>query len=983
MSSPAPKPRNKNSPVKNMLVKKIVSYYSKLEDSPIYRKRSSSRSSQKSLAQKDSRKKTEHYNKEIHSQKKISNLQNLIKKEYEESFEGKTGIFPSYIVKNGDEKKKRKRSLKREMEEKYKHARAHVIEDPSPGDSNPEISRRINEFVLESEDFDEEEEVREVSNRYNRDQLFHVNTKKQYVHDNSADADIYDFHERKSKEIRRLQYYAELREKEKMANLKKNRRNEMEKGFQEKKYPVWVVFPNEIEVVQKAFMQFSKNLKIPKSEMIEIREDDFIRVTFTHKELDLDCTSAPKFIEGFTKKPIQEDGDCEFALVDSKGARHPIRLFLREKVEVVEEKFEENEISKEISTEKFLSEMANEESEQIPVVKETQPEKIFKSDDNEIEIPTNEEKFFESKAAEIEELDAVKIEEIDFGNCEVLPDKQRAMLKTSKKWIKAVTFDSNMDHKEILIHRLKNNYDLVLREDTKGFEKLEQIYYEEQIFLHRIGINVNLLMLNSKVQGTNRPKLVFVVKEIGRPMSIAHFLIKETVLLEIMQKEGKDDIKIKGILEKKISEEKNLRSLGSSGNEMNVFRVKVGKKGEEKFIEIKLDETELNFSSTDKSIIFNELTEVAKMKIGFPSFNPDLAKKIVFENYPDITATKAFDQYDEEVMEFQSSEIVQQVNGNRIEIFEEKIITKTVVKETEVKQEGKTQIMEIQEEVKTEFVIGNGKTTKNLRSIQREERDKSDRKQSRNNSKSNSVKSRTRKKVNSKDKTKKVTKSNRKSYGYSGKIGARYKRGSVSERNFGKKKDSEEVQSSKKKKTELRRSRRSIQSKGEKKTEKKSFTKKGDTKNPETPVDLSKFQSKKKRRTKSQRRKKAIGNVKEHDEEEKKVIVVEKRKMRNSKKNEKLNNVQNKISEKRRISESKKNYSNTKRRESSSSMKGKVKINRSYGKRSNRSREEIGEMNVTLDIDSNQKVNFSGFGKIEILNSKKKEFQSPVSIFYF
>jgi hypothetical protein len=45
---------------------------------------------------------------------------------------------------------------------------------------------------------------------FDTENLYHLNTKKNYIHPSSSDADLYDFHQRKSKEIRRLQYVAGL-----------------------------------------------------------------------------------------------------------------------------------------------------------------------------------------------------------------------------------------------------------------------------------------------------------------------------------------------------------------------------------------------------------------------------------------------------------------------------------------------------------------------------------------------------------------------------------------------------------------------------------------------------------------------------------------------------------------------------------------------------------------------------------------------------
>lgn len=49
-----------------------------------------------------------------------------------------------------------------------------------------------------------------TSDIFDTENLYHLNTKKNYIHPSSSDADLYDFHQRKSKEIRRLQYVAGL-----------------------------------------------------------------------------------------------------------------------------------------------------------------------------------------------------------------------------------------------------------------------------------------------------------------------------------------------------------------------------------------------------------------------------------------------------------------------------------------------------------------------------------------------------------------------------------------------------------------------------------------------------------------------------------------------------------------------------------------------------------------------------------------------------
>lgn len=104
-----------------------------------------------------------------------------------------------------------------------------------------------------------------------------------------------------------------------------------------------------------------------------------------------------------------------------------------------------------------------------------------------------------------------------YGNSYNLSTKSRVWLRTTKKWEIGITFDSNFTPRRILIHRLKNGYDIVIREDNKGFELLEQIYCEEEIYLPKERIQVNIFTLNSKVINSNRPKLICLFKELQNP----------------------------------------------------------------------------------------------------------------------------------------------------------------------------------------------------------------------------------------------------------------------------------------------------------------------------------------------------------------------------------------------------------------------------------------------------------------------------------
>jgi hypothetical protein len=176
---------------------------------------------------------------------------------------------------------------------------------------------------------------------FDNDRLYHLNTKKNYVHPSSSDADLYDFHQRKSKEIRRLQYVASL-EKRKRKKKKPQPKPETPPRIPTPKvktpsppppepiellYPVWVVhkmkpYPAELK------MTLPPGTEINNEGLLEVREGDFVEVevkpinpkTWYGDDLKMpDGMVLPDLkakFSGNTVVPRPEDGDCDFVVLD-------------------------------------------------------------------------------------------------------------------------------------------------------------------------------------------------------------------------------------------------------------------------------------------------------------------------------------------------------------------------------------------------------------------------------------------------------------------------------------------------------------------------------------------------------------------------------------------------------------------------------------------------------------------------------------------
>jgi hypothetical protein len=146
-------------------------------------------------------------------------------------------------------------------------------------------------------------------------QLYHVNTTKNYKHGSQAERDLYDFHQRKSKEIRRLQYSAGLG------------RGKVYR------YQVWVVHER---VPYSARILVKGNPK-KKPDSLQILEGDTLNIEVDPVEdkpagTKRNCVvpGLPINIRGEAVAPVEDDGDCDVVALAGKKKRWPIMLTFRE-----------------------------------------------------------------------------------------------------------------------------------------------------------------------------------------------------------------------------------------------------------------------------------------------------------------------------------------------------------------------------------------------------------------------------------------------------------------------------------------------------------------------------------------------------------------------------------------------------------------------------------------------------------------------------
>lgn len=139
------------------------------------------------------------------------------------------------------------------------------------------------------------------------DKLYHIVTRKTITAASKADENFFDFHQRKAKEIRRLQYAASLGQPKKVEHY----------------FPVWTLLngkpvPSEIssETNEFDFDEQRGVLSVNPGQQAKVKAKNETKGGF------------PRFI-GTVQKPKHEDGDCDFIVLTPNGERRKILTYLR------------------------------------------------------------------------------------------------------------------------------------------------------------------------------------------------------------------------------------------------------------------------------------------------------------------------------------------------------------------------------------------------------------------------------------------------------------------------------------------------------------------------------------------------------------------------------------------------------------------------------------------------------------------------------
>jgi hypothetical protein len=190
-----------------------------------------------------------------------------------------------------------------------------------------EILKERVEEVDNLSDFISADEVEEEELGGTKDRLFHLDLEHIDIYKDSKDRNLFDHHQRKSKEIRRIQYWAELDRGGKKPQKKKTKYMEDIKILEEEprsnpkqRFPVWVLYQGQM---YPAFITSPNGFLLnPTGSNIEIREADKVFITPRDK-------SGFPSMQGTVKRSLPMDKDADFAVVDNKTGRYPV--YIREK----------------------------------------------------------------------------------------------------------------------------------------------------------------------------------------------------------------------------------------------------------------------------------------------------------------------------------------------------------------------------------------------------------------------------------------------------------------------------------------------------------------------------------------------------------------------------------------------------------------------------------------------------------------------------
>jgi hypothetical protein len=367
--------KSSKSPIRKQLTKKMINYFDQLDEAKA-KERSASRkrsNSRKAPLSKSSvfeiEKKIEYYEDTEQRKKKLEDLKHLMKKELtlaqkegtteppiSDIYKSMSG-YPSFIkpekvptaVKNlpfiEPVLNQFKKGIHQILEERVQKAmESEEGEEKGPEEDSPR--KHNSRYLRSSEDIYDEE-------------LYHLETEKVVVPHNKVEENQFDHHQRKSKEIRRLQYASTIggpkrkhKKQEVFESLVVSQEEEPKpvetRTSPEEGYPVWIRFKLEngrkkvVPALLKNVIGFKLN---PETQSMEVKEKDDVIVVPR-----VDATEEEKFpqIGGLVEKPNPrgnpDEDDCELIVQTPSYLRYPILIFEREEeVEPIPEIVSEDE----------------------------------------------------------------------------------------------------------------------------------------------------------------------------------------------------------------------------------------------------------------------------------------------------------------------------------------------------------------------------------------------------------------------------------------------------------------------------------------------------------------------------------------------------------------------------------------------------------------------------------------------------------------
>ena len=320
---------NNTSPIRKQLAKRMVSYYDQLSNSKVL-DRSRSGSKERSPSRSMSRSKSkdlgnsrmsntkgsganegELYEDTEHRRVKLHKLKELMVNELERG-EGDGALDPDF------------ETLER-LHKGYPSFMKHLETEESMLQDNHGVNVKV--FLKSKvEDFDkppeedsydsaEEDFVPESPSRsmlLAMSKLYHIVVDQKLERSNTVTENAFDFHQRKAKEIRRLQYAAGV-----------GKKTELKPKAKITYYAVWVLINGEpIPGYLGTDGGFETNQK---KDTLVINEDDTV-----HVKPRKDNKGAFGDINGKIKKPTSDEPECDFIAETEDGSRHPIWITYRE-----------------------------------------------------------------------------------------------------------------------------------------------------------------------------------------------------------------------------------------------------------------------------------------------------------------------------------------------------------------------------------------------------------------------------------------------------------------------------------------------------------------------------------------------------------------------------------------------------------------------------------------------------------------------------